>query len=68
MHSASGVCFVIVFAASNTAMKCLVLLVLQHVVFKTVILRHTVNPQFDQNFVFHDVTPDCLEKKSLTYV
>ena len=40
----------------------------QHVVFKTVIHRHTVNPQFDQNFVFQNLTPDCLEKKSIVYV
>ena len=37
-------------------------------VFKTVIHRHTVNPQFDQNFVFQNLTPDCLEKKSIVYV
>jgi hypothetical protein len=40
----------------------------KHVVFKTVIHRHTVNPQFDQNFVFQNLTPDCLEKKSIVYV
>lgn len=36
-------------------------------VFKTVILRHTLNPHFDQNFVFPNLTPDCLERKSLVY-
>lgn len=33
--------------------------------FKTIILRRTLAPEYDQDFVFQEVPTDSLEKKSL---